>query len=197
MTIKQKITTNSVNKIFIISGPSGAGEDSVIEELQKKLNFNRIITTVTRSPRQNESQGNPYYFISVEEFKKLIAKNELIEWAVVYGDYRGCTKQEVTRLLKTGKPIFWKVDWQGVKTIKNFLPEAVSIFIAPPSYKILEKRLMKRGQDTVETIKQRKKFTKEWLNHKDVYDYIVINKEGKFDETIAKAEKIIQNELKP
>lgn len=183
------------NKIFIISGPSGAGEDSVIEELQKKLNFSRIVTTVTRKPRAGEKQGKPYYFISINEFKKLIKNNELIEWAIVYGDYRGCPKKEIERLLKKNKPIFWKVDWQGVKIIKKLLPDAVSIFIAPPSYKILEKRLIKRGKDSMERIKYREKETKEWLKHKNIYDYIVINEEGKFNETVAKVKNIIKKEL--
>jgi len=183
-------------KIFIISGPSGAGEDSIIEELQKKLDFNRVITTVTRAPRAQESNGHPYYFISPEEFKKLIENDELVEWAIVYDNYRGCTKQEIERLTKEGKPIFWKVDWQGVKTIKQHVPDAVAIFIAPPSYETLEKRLMKRGLDSIDTIKQREAFTREWLNQKDVYDYVVTNHEGKFEETAAQALEIIEKELK-
>jgi len=182
-------------KIFIISGPSGAGEDSVIEELQKSLQFNRVITTVTRKPRKGETNGNPYYFISVDEFKKIIDNDGFIEWAIVYGDYRGCTKKEIERLFDEKKPVFWKVDWQGVKSIKEIIPEAISIFIAPPSYDVLEQRLIKRGKDSKETIKEREKFTRNWLDHKDIYDYVVINKEGKFEETVKKAKKIISQEL--
>ena len=188
--------TEKTPKVFIISGPSGAGEDSIIEELQKKLNFNRVVTTVTREPRGAETEGNPYYFVSVDEFKKLIDDNKLVEWAIVYDNYRGCTKQEISRLLQAGKPIFWKVDWQGVKTIKQHLPDAVAIFIAPPSYEALEQRLIKRGQDSTKTIKQRETFTREWLKHKDIYDHVITNHDGKFDQTVAQAMGIIQQELK-
>jgi len=182
-------------KVFIISGPSGAGEDSVIEGLKKIINFNRVITTVTRKKRTGESEKHPYYFITVDKFKKLIKEQALLEWAIVYGDYRGCTKQEISRLLKLKRPILWKVDWQGVKTIKKALPEAVSIFVAPASYQSLEKRLIARGTDSVATIKERKAETIEWLKHKSVYDYVIINADGKLKQTIQKVAKIIKNRL--
>ena len=182
-------------KIFIISGPSGAGEDSVIEALHKKIAFNRVITTVTRKPLRGERQGRPYYFISIPQFKKLIAQKQLVEWAMVYGDYRGCTRRELNRLLKLKKPILWKVDWHGVRDIKKFLPEAVAIFIAPPSYEILEERLRRRGRDSLREIKRRKKFTQEWLKHKNIYDYVVINYQGKFRQTVQRAAQIIKKEL--
>lgn len=181
--------------IILISGPSGAGEDSVIEGLQQLFDFNRIVTTVTRKPRAGESEGHPYYFISEEEFKQLIDDDQLIEWAIVYDDYRGCTKAEIQRLQAMGKPILWKVDWQGVQTIKAQIPDAISIFIAPPSYEALEQRLSKRGIDSEEEIHKREAFTREWLKHKDVYDHIIINEEGKLDRTIQQAREVIQNIL--
>ncbi len=184
------------NKIFIISGPSGAGEDSVIDGLKKRIKFNRVVTTITRQKRPIERQGKPYYFITVKKFKELIKKNQFVEWAIVYGDYRGCTKKEIDRLMREKLPILWKVDWQGVKTIKKFLPQVIAIFIAPPSYEILEKRLIQRGQDSLQTIKKRGEFTKKWLKHKDVYNYLVVNKEDELAETINKIEKIIKKELK-
>lgn len=183
-------------KIFIISGPSGAGEDSVIRGLQQRTRFKRVITTVTRKKRPGEKQGKPYYFISKEKFKKMIKNQEFIEWAKVYGDFRGCTKKEIQRIKKFNQPILWKVDWQGVKTIKKIMPEVVSIFIAPPSYQILEKRLIKRKKDTLKTIKKRKKFTLEWLKHSNVYDYIIINQENQLKKTINQIEKIIKKHLK-
>lgn len=183
-------------KIFIISGPSGAGEDSVISALEKKIKFNRVVTTVTRKKRSSEKQGKPYYFITVKKFKEMIKNKKFVEWAIVYGDYRGCTKKEINRLQKDTRPILWKVDWQGVKTIKKFLPETIAIFIAPPSLQILKKRLIKRGQDSIQTIQQRTEFTKNWLKHKNVYNYIVTNAEGKLAETIKKIEGIIKAESK-
>jgi guanylate kinase len=182
-------------KIFIISGPSGVGEDAVIDGLKKKINFHTVITTVTRKKRPGESQGHPYYFISEKKFQAMLERKEFIEWAVVYGVYRGCTIKEIRRLLELEKPIIWKVDWQGVKTIKKFCPEAVAIFITVPSYQILVKRLIKRGLDSAAVIKNREKFTKNWLKHKGTYDYTVINQEGKLKQTIDKIEKIINKEL--
>ncbi|OGY45345.1 MAG: guanylate kinase [Candidatus Buchananbacteria bacterium RIFCSPHIGHO2_01_FULL_39_14] len=191
-----KINANKVRgKIFIISGPSGAGEDSVIAGLRKKISLNRVITTATRPQRPGESQGRPYYFITKKTFKKIIKQKLFIEWALVYGDYRGCTKTEIHRLIKKNKPILWKVDWHGVKTIKKLFPKTTAIFLAPPSYQILEQRLIKRGKDSLNRIKSRKKFTEEWLKHKDVYDYIVVNQEGKLQQTINKTVVIIKKEI--
>lgn len=183
------------NKIFIISGPSGAGEDSVIEGLKKNREFNRVVTTVTRKPRKGEGQGNPYFFITPDEFKEMIKKDEFIEWALVYGDYRGATKKEIERLSSLNDPVLWKVDWQGVKTIKKAIPEAVSIFITPESYEDLEKRIKERGENAEDTIKNRAQETKVWLEQKDIYDHTVVNKEGKLEETIKKVEEIIEKEL--
>jgi len=190
--------SKKTNKIFIVSGPSGAGEDAVIDGLKKKIKFNQLTTTVTRKMRVGEKQGKPYHFTTVKRFKEMIKNKELIEWAIVYGDYRGCPKKEMTRLLKLNEPILWKADWQGVKTAKKVFPNiVVSIYINVPSYQILEKRLVRRGWDSKQTIKNRKKFTLEWFKHKDIYDYIVTNYEGKLDQTIDKFVKIIKKELKP
>ncbi|OGY51085.1 MAG: guanylate kinase [Candidatus Buchananbacteria bacterium RIFCSPHIGHO2_02_FULL_56_16] len=182
-------------KIFIISGPSGTGGDSVIEGLEKTGRFSRVITTVTRPRRPVEREGKPYYFVTVPQFKRLIADDVFIEWAIVYGDYRGCTKAEIKRLLAGRKPIIWKVDWQGVQTIKRLLPRTIAIFIAPPSFSVLEERLKQRGQDSPQTIKERKKFSQEWLTHTDLYDYTAVNEQGHLDQTIAQVEAIIAKEL--
>jgi len=195
---KEKNELKVRGKIFIISGPSGAGEDVIINGLKKKIKFNQLITTVTRKMRVGEKQGKPYYFTTVKKFKGMIKNKEFIEWAIVYGDYRGCPKKEMGRLIKLDKPIIWKADWQGAKTVKKVFPNSVvSIYINTPSYQILEKRLMRRGWDSKQTIENRKKFTLEWFKHKDIYDYIVTNYEGKLDQTIEKFVKIIKKELKP
>ncbi len=183
------------HNIFVISGPSGAGEDSVINGLRKKMKFNRVITTVTRAKRAGEANKRPYYFISVPAFKKLIETDAFVEWAIVYGDYRGCTKAEIERLLKLKAPILWKADWQGVKTIKKQFPGTVAVFVTPTSYHVLEDRLIKRGVDSIETIKKRAAETKDWLKQKKVYDHVVYNKEGKLTETIEKVYAILQAEF--
>lgn len=168
----------------IISGPSGAGEDSVIEGLKKKIKLERVITVVTRKKRRGEKKGKPYYFVSIPKFKKMIEGGEFVEWAKVYGDYRGSTKKEIARLKKKKILALWKIDFQGVEIVKKKMPEVISIFIYPPSEEVLEGRLIKRGQDSLEVIRKRRAFTRKWLNHKKNYDYVVVNRENKLVKTI-------------
>lgn len=183
-------------KIFLIYGPSGVGQDSVIEGLAKKIKFTRPITTTSRPKRHSEKQGRPYYFVSKNQFEKMIKEKKFFEWARVYGDYKGCTKKEIKRILKQNRPTVWKIDWQGANTIKKLIPKSVVILIAPSSYKILQKRLLARGTDSLKTIKARQKLNQDWNKNKHVYDYKVINYEGRLKETIKKMVQIIREELK-
>ena len=180
---------------FIISGPSGAGEDSVIEGLKDKIKYERVITTVTRGKRIGEREGFPYYFVSRKKFESMINKDAFIEWADVYGDYRGATKKEIERLNKKNALALWKVDFQGVETIKKKIPGVLSVLILPPSLKVLEERLIKRKTDTPETIKKRLPFTKKWLKQRKSYDYTVINEENKLEETIDRVLRILLENL--
>lgn len=180
---------------FIISGPSGAGEDSVIEGLKDKIKYERVITTVTRGKRIGEREGFPYYFVSRKKFESMIKKDAFIEWADVYGDYRGATKKEIERLNKKNALALWKVDFQGVETIKKKIPGVLSVLILPPSLKVLEERLIKRKTDTPETIKKRLPFTKKWLKQRKSYDYTVINEENKLEETIDRVLRILLENL--
>ena len=185
-------------KLILISGVSGAGEDSVIQGLiDRGLPIERIITTVTREMRKGESQGKPYYFISVSDFKKMIKQNKFVEWAQVYGDYRGCTCEELERAKKSGRIAVWKVDLQGVITIKRKFPDALAIHIKPPSLEVAVERIKKRGKDKPYQIEARKRRIAYYLkleNDKQ-FDYIVINKEGKLAETVDKVEQIIRKNI--
>lgn len=183
--------------IFIISGPSGAGEDSVIEGLKKFFDLERIITTTTRAMREGESMGIPYYFVSQEEFKEKISQDEMAEYAQEYNNnFYGVTKKELSRVQKTGKIGTWKIEYKGVMTAKKKFPEIKSIYIAPPSLEILRKRILKRDSNvTEEYLKERMVYTQEWMKHEAIYDYKVVNEEGKLDETIEKVAEIIQNNL--
>lgn len=184
------------NNIFIISGPSGAGEDSIIEGLRKYFEIERVITTSTRSMRPKESQGDPYYFISCEEFIKRRENSEFIEWAEQYnGNLYGVTKEEIERVKNLGKVGIWKIDWKGVITAKKTYPEIPSIFITVSDLKILEDRIHRRGGISEDYIKERMEYTREWMKHKDIYDYEVYNEEGKLDEAIQKTAEIIQKHL--
>jgi guanylate kinase len=125
----------------------------------------------------------------------MIKKDELLEWAIVYGNYYGSSKKTVLRLLKKNKPVILRIDPQGARTIKKMFKEAKVIFIVPPSIKILEKRLKKRGLDSNEVIKQRLIKAKEELTNLKQWDYVVENKENKLKETIKKVKKIILKEF--
>ncbi len=180
--------------LILISGPSGAGEDSVIDAIIKHFNAARIVTVVTRKKRKNETEGKDYYFTTPADFKKRMRKDEFIEWARVYDDYRGATHMELERLFSQDKSIIWKMDWQGVGTVKKLFPESLGIVITPPhkDVAILTERLKKRGEDSWEEIKKREVFSAAWMEHLDVYDHIIENKEGKLQETIDNALHIIQ-----
>lgn len=181
------------NNIFIISGPSGAGEDSIIEGLKKYFLVERVITTSTRAMRLGESQGDPYYFISREEFIERRDNSEFVEWAKQYnGNLYGVTKEEIERVKNSGKVGIWKIEWKGVITAKKIYPEIPAIFITVTDLKILEDRIRRRDGVSEKYIKERMEYTQEWMKHKDIYDYEVFNEEGKLDEAIQKTAEIIK-----
>ncbi|MFA6550912.1 MAG: hypothetical protein WCV41_00050 [Patescibacteria group bacterium] len=182
-----------MNKLFIISGPSGAGEDSIITGLKKIMPIERIITTTTRSPRSGESNGDPYYFISPTEFQIGIEQKKFFEYAQEYNDnYYGVTFEEIERVKNSGKIGIWKIEYKGVMTAKKLLPGITAILINAP-LEILEQRIRRRDRVTEEFVAERIRYTEEWLKHKDIYDYEVINEEGKLEEAIQKVAEIITN----
>ncbi|MCK5332821.1 guanylate kinase [Candidatus Parcubacteria bacterium] len=182
------------NKLFIISGPSGTGEDSVIEGLKKVLPIERVVTTTTRKKRSEIFAKDSYYFISKEEFESGIKEDNFFEYAREYNDQLyGVTKKEIQRVLDCDKIGIWKIEYKGVITVKQIMPEVISIFIMTPTLEDIEKRLTKRGEEA-EYIKQRMVYTKEWLKHRNIYDYEAINYENKLDETIERVKNIILKE---
>ena len=180
------------NNIFIISGPSGAGEDSIIKGLEKILPIEKVITATTRKMRPGESQKNPYYFISKKNFKKGIEKNEFFEYAKEYNNnYYGVTHNEINRVKNSNKIGIWKIEYKGVITAKKIMPGIIAIFINAP-IKILEKRIRSRKGVSEKFIKERTKYTKKWLKYKNIYDYEVINHEGKLNQAVSNVIKIIK-----
>lgn len=182
-----------MENIFIISGPSGAGEDSIIDGLSKELSLQRVITTTTRSPRTNEREGHPYYFISREAFEEKIARGEFVEYAQEYNDqFYGVTHTELERVRTADTIGIWKIEYQGVRSIKKLFPQIVAILITAP-LTIMEARIRRRGNLSEQDIRDRMRYTQEWLDHHtDIYDYIVENQEGKLAEAIASVKKIIE-----
>jgi len=184
----------SKSKIFIISGPSGVGEDSVIAGLNRYIDVEIVKTTTTRSMREGESQGHPYYFISQDEFQKKLHNDELAEYAQQYnGNFYGVTKEELERVANSGKIGLWKIEYKGVITAKEKFPEIKSIYIAAPSLETLRQRILRRDPNVSENyLKERMDYTEEWMKHEDIYDYKVVNEESRLDETIQKVSQIIK-----
>lgn len=180
--------------IFIISGPAGSGKDSIIRRLKERLPLERIITTTTRDKRPGESEGNPYYFVSPETFDSFVEKGILIEHSVnENGASYGVTSTELDRAIKQKDRIcIWQADWKGVLEIKRLFPDIPAIFIDSP-LNVLERRIRSRDIQKNETyFLERMNYTKEWLRHTDIYDYVVKNEQGKLDQAVSAVEDIIK-----
>ena len=185
-----------LTNFFIISGPSGAGEDSVIRGLKKSLPIEKIVTATTRKKRPREIHGKDYYFISAKEFKQGIDKDQFFEYMQQdNGQFYGVKRKEIKRVINSDRIGIWKIEYKGVMAAKKFMPEAISILIMPPSLEILEQRLLKRGEKK-DFIKKRIDYANEWLEHKDIYDHTVVNKENKLEETVNRVKEIILTKLK-
>jgi len=181
------------SNIFIISGPSGAGEDSIISALEKQLPIERIITTTTRASRSSEIQGKSYYFISSGEFEEKLKNGDFAEHAKQYNDnFYGVTKEELRRVQQSGKIGIWKIEYKGVMSVKKLYPEIKAILIKTPTLEMLEKRIRLRDNASDEYIKERMEYTRQWLRHEDIYDYTVINDDGHLDEAVKEVKKIIE-----
>jgi guanylate kinase len=182
---------NGQGIIVIVSGPSGAGEDSIIDGLERLTPIERVITTTTRSPRQGESSGDPYYFISKEEFEIGIEAGRFFEYANHYnGNYYGVTFEEIERVRGSSSVGIWKIDYKGVETAKRLMPDIKAIYIGAP-LAILEERIRRRDDVSDEYVAERMAYTEKWLERMDLYDYSVENMQGKLGESIERAKQII------
>ena len=163
--------------IFILSSPSGAGKTTLVKKISKNRNFSVSVSHTTRLPRPNEKNGKDYFFISKNNFKKLIKKGEFLEHAKVFDNYYGSSKKLVSEKINKGKNIVFDIDWQGTRQIKNksLKFKVLTIFILPPSKSELLKRLLKREKKNMKTVKKRMKEFKKDLSRWKEYDYVVIN----------------------
>ena len=163
--------------MFILSSPSGAGKTTLVKKISKNKNYFTSISHTTRLPRPNEKNGKDYYFISKNQFKKLIKKGQFLEHAKVFDNYYGSSKKKVIQKLREKKNVLFDIDWQGTRQIRNkkLNYRLITIFILPPSKKELLKRLTKRENKNVKTVKQRMKEFKKDLSKWKEYDYVVIN----------------------
>ena len=181
--------------MIILSSPSGAGKTTLVKLLSKKKNFFVSISHTTRTPRSNEKEGIDYFFIEKKRFQKLIEENEFLEFAEVFGNYYGTSKENIIKKLNDGHNVIFDIDWQGTEQIikKNLDFKVVTIFILPPSKKVLKERLSNRDmKDKVIVEERMKQFDKDILHWKN-YNYVVINDDLKncFEKII----KILDSEL--
>ena len=163
--------------MFILSSPSGAGKTTLVKKIIKNKNFVVSVSHTTRPPRPSEKNGRDYFFISKNNFKKLIKTGKFLEHAKVFDNYYGSSKELITKKLKKGKNIIFDIDWQGTRQIrnKNLDYRLLTIFILPPSKKELMNRLIKRENKNLKTVQKRmKKYKKDLARWKE-YDYVVIN----------------------
>lgn len=162
--------------LFIISAPSGSGKTTIIRKLLKKnKNLHFSISCTTREKRKGEREGKDYYFINENKFKKMVKRDEFIEWAKVHNFYYGTKKNEVFSWIEKGKDVLLDIDTQGSFKIKKKYPDSIHIFLLPPSFKELEKRLKSRGDLDENQIKKRLKNAKIEIKRLKNYDYVVIN----------------------
>ncbi len=168
----------------------------MIEKLSQQMPINRVITTTTRPPRPGEKQGQPYYFISKDEFQRGIRQNKFVEWAREYNNnYYGVSREELERVNNLPGVGIWKMEYKGVMTAKKKFPEIIAILLLAESLEELERRIRERGETDEKYIRERMNYTKEWLRHKDIYDFQVVNRRGKLAETVQRVAQIIKEHL--
>lgn len=190
-----KMTRKDEPLLIVISGHSAAGKDSVIEGMKKRnLAIHFVITATTREPRENEEHGVNYFFVSHREFKRMINKNELIEYALVYNDYKGVPKEQVDSALASGKDVVMRVDVQGAATLRKRYPNAVLIFLTAQNEGELKQRLIDRKSESPEDLALRLEKVQEELACVHDFDYLVVNSDHQLDRAVETIAAIIQSE---
>jgi len=180
---------------IIISGPSGVGKDAVLARMKESGYPLKYITTLTTRPRRpNERDNIDYHFVSMERFQEMIENNDLLEWAKVYGNWYGVPKEEVKQALDKGQDIIVKVDIQGAATIKKILPQAIFIFLMPPSMEELLVRLKQRHTELPSDLALRLKTAEEEMKQLPLFDYLVVNRWDEIDLAVSDIKAIITAE---
>ncbi|SFJ94187.1 guanylate kinase [Halobacillus dabanensis] len=179
--------------LFILSGPSGVGKGTVRKALfDQSTDLRYSISMTTREPREGEVDGIDYFFKSRDEFEKLISEGQLIEHAEYVGNYYGTPRQYVEQTLNEGKDVFLEIEVQGALKVRENFPEGVFVFLIPPSLEELKDRIVNRGTETEEKVKNRLKAAKEEIDMMDAYDYVVVN--DQIDNAVTKVKSIVASE---
>ncbi len=164
--------------LYIVAAPSGAGKSSLVNAcLARDQGIALSISFTSRAARPGERHAEHYHFVSVDEFRRMVAAGDFFEYALVHGDLKGTARQSVEPQLAAGKDVLLEIDWQGARQVREQVPDAVSVFILPPSRAALEQRMRTRGQDSEAVIAQRLSAARDEMSHYDEFDYVVINED--------------------
>ena len=181
--------------LVVVSGFSGAGKGTVMRRLLEKYdNYALSVSVTTRAPRPGEEDGREYFFLTREEFEQLIREDALIEYAQYVENYYGTPRSYVEQQLEAGKDVILEIEIQGAQKIKERNPEALLVFVTPPSVDELKNRLIGRGTETMEVIEGRLKRAAEEAKGMDQYEYLLINENDKVEECVDRLHQIIQSE---
>lgn len=181
--------------LVVISGPSGVGKDTVIQRMkERELPFHFVVTATTRQPRPEERHSVDYFFVSHDDFAEMIEAGELLEYAIVYNDYKGIPKAQVRQALGSGKDVIMRIDVQGAATIRSLCPEALLIFLTTQDEEEMITRLMHRKTETPEGLKLRIATARQEMKRIAEFDYVVTNREYQLDETVDTILAIIRAE---
>ena len=192
----EPLNPNPNPMIIVISGPSGVGKDAVIKKLREaREGLHFVVTATSREKRPGEVDGKDYYFVSKEEFLSMVERDELLEYALVYGDYKGIPKQQIRDYMGKGYDIVLRVDIQGAQTLRKILGQsAVFIFLVAESEMAMVERLIDRNTETAESLLVRIATSREEVKHVKNFDYVVVNAKGKLENAVKLVESIIDAE---
>lgn len=179
--------------LFVMSGPSGTGKGTICEELLKTEDIFLSVSSTTREKRAGETEGETYNYITVEEFEKLILDGEMLEYAKYNGNYYGTPRRSVEEMLGRGKNVLLEIEPQGALKVKSLFPDAVLIFVVPPSMQALKERLINRGRETQSQIQERMDAAKWEMEQSPQYNCVVIN--GELNECVNEVAGILQRKV--
>ena len=181
--------------VVVISGPSGVGKDTLLERMSEMgFDYHFTVTATTRAPRPGEICGVNHFFLTRDRFLDMVDNSELLEWARVFGNFYGVPKEQVRQALAKGTHVLIRVDVQGARRLRTIVPEAVFIFVAPPSTESLRVRLLERGVNSAEDMDTRLRAADVEIREASMFDHVVVNEDDKQDEAVVKVREIIRRE---
>lgn len=182
--------------LIVIAGPSGVGKDTIARQLIdcNPDGFYFVVTATTRPPREGEQEGVDYFFVTNDEFARMIDEDELLEWAIVYNDYKGVPKQQIRDALASGRDVIMRVDVQGAATIRKLIPEALLVFLSAESESILDTRLRERRSETDAQLSLRIATARKEMRRVDEFDYFIVNRQAEQQAAVETLMAIIRAE---